>query len=121
MVSDDAENLAKRQKSQDFCRKETERMNSKQNKSRRFNLLLPVIIIFCLMVVMVAYTTRVIWNVAVANIYEVGEDRITNVAARLENYLDMTKSTLWVTADTVDHMAHNGASPEDILRYITEE
>ena len=96
-------------------------MNSKQNKSRRFNLLLPVIIIFCLMVVMVAYTTRVIWNVAVANIYEVGEDRITNVAARLENYLEMTKSTLWVTADTVDHMAHNGASPEDILRYITEE
>ncbi len=87
----------------------------------RRGLLVPILIIFLLMVCMVLYTSHAINDVAVANIHEVGEDRISAEAAQLENYLDMTKSTLWVTADTVDHMVQNGATPEDILDYITEE
>ncbi|MBR6351607.1 MAG: response regulator [Firmicutes bacterium] len=85
------------------------------------NLLVPMIIIFLLMSLMVVYTTETIQNVAVANIYEVGEDKISSIAAEIDNYLEMTKSTLWVTADTVDHMVRNGASVNDIVEYITEE
>ena len=88
---------------------------------RRKHLLLPLGVIFCLMVCMVMYSSRVIYGVTVANVHEVGEDKISGVAAQLENYLDMTKSVLWVTADTVDHMSRSGASPDDVLRYITEE
>ena len=87
----------------------------------RNSLRLPIIIIFLLMMCMVLYTSYVINDVSVANIQEVGEDRISAAEAQLENYLEMTKSTLWVTSDTVDHMSRNGASTDDILRYITEE
>ena len=76
----------------------------------RVKRLLPILLIFLLMVCMVVYTTRAISNVSVANIREVGEDRISSAAAELENYLGTAKSTLWVTADTVDHMIHSGAS-----------
>ena len=104
-----------------FCREEIEGMNTRSREKNRTNLLIPVIIIFCLMVLMVLYTSKTIQDVAIANIHEVGEDRISSVAAQLENYLEMTKSVLWVTADSVDHMVRNGASTQDILQYITVE
>ena len=87
----------------------------------RNSLRLPIIIIFLLMLCMVLYTSYVINDVSVANIHEVGEDRISAAEAQLENYLETTRSSLWVTSDTVDHMSRNGASTKDILRYITEE
>ena len=88
---------------------------------RGVNLRVPILLILCLMLCMVIYTSRVINDVAVTNIREVGEDRISAAAAQLENYLERTRSALWVTADTVDHMLRDGASTEMILDYITEE
>ncbi len=96
-------------------------MNEKNSGRRRFYRVLPMIVILCLMVVMEVYTSIAIRSVATANIHEVGEDRISNVAAQLENYLEMTKSALWVTADTVDYMIRNGSSTDYILDYIMEE
>ena len=96
-------------------------MNEKNSGRRRFNRVLPMIVILCLMVVMEVYTSIAIRSVATANIHEVGEDRISNVAAQLENYLEMTKSALWVTADTVDYMIRNGSSTDYILDYLMEE
>ena len=91
------------------------------SRLRRSNLLVPILIILVLMIIMVIYTSRMINRVAVTNIREVGEDRISAVAAELENYLEMSRSALWVTADTVDHMIRSGAAPEEILDYITVE
>ena len=96
-------------------------MKRKPEEIRRFNLLVPLFFIFILEVLMVLYTSRVIRNVATANIHEVGEDRISSVSAQLENYLEMTKSALWVSADTVDHMIKNGASTQEILDYLLVE
>ena len=96
-------------------------MNEKNSGRRRFYRVLPMIVILCLMVVMEVYTSIAIRSVATANIHEVGEDRISNVAAQLENYLEMTKSALWVTADTVDYMIRNGSSTDYILDYLMEE
>ena len=90
-------------------------------KGSSLSLLIPVLAIFFLMTSMVIYTSRTIRSVAVTNIHEVGEDRISGVASQLENYLEMTKSTLWVTSDTVDHMIHSGETTEEILDYMTEE
>ena len=89
--------------------------------ARRVHRLVPIAVIFCLMVGLVVYSSRAIYDVTVANVHEVGEDRISGVAAELDNYLEMSKSVLWVTADTVDHMTRSGASADDVLRYITEE
>ena len=88
---------------------------------RRSKLFVPILIILVLMIIMVIYTSRIINRISVTNIREVGEDRISGVAAELENYLEMTRSALWVTADTVDHMIRSGATPEEILDYITVE
>ena len=87
----------------------------------KISLLVPMLIIFVLLILMMIYTSRVIQNVSATNIQDVGEDRIDSVTARLENYLDTTKSVLWVTADTVDHMSQNGSNTREILQYITEE
>ena len=87
----------------------------------RFTRLVPMLLIFLLMVGMVLYTNQMISNVSTANIREVGEDRISSAAAELENYLGTAKSTLWVTADTVDHMIRSGASVTGIEDYIIEE
>ena len=84
-------------------------------------VLLPILVIFLLMAIMVLYTSHVINGVVATNIREVGEDRISASAAQLENYLEMTRSSLWVTADTVDHMTRSGASPDGIHRYLVEE
>ena len=101
--------------------KEMENSTEKKQKKSMFHVLFPLVVIFCLMTIMVYYTTHVIRKVAVSNVKEVGEDRISGVAAQMENYLETTKSVVWVTADTVDHMCNNGASTKDILRYIVEE
>ena len=85
------------------------------------HLTIPLVIIFVLMTIMVIYTSNVIRKVAVGNINEVGEDRLSGVAAQIENYLETTKSVLWVTADTVDLMTKTGATTDEILQYITEE
>ena len=92
-----------------------------KTRKERHNLFIPLLIIFCLMVFMVLYTTRVIQDVAVTNIQEVGEDRISSVAAQLDNYLESTRSALWVTADTVDFMLRNGSTNAQIEDYIVEE
>ena len=87
----------------------------------RINLIVPLLIIVCLMVAMVLYTSNVINRISVINIQEAGEDRLSGVTAKLENYLDTAKNALWVTADTVDHMVRNGGTTEQILRYIVDE
>ncbi len=96
-------------------------MKARAREKGKFNLFVPMIVIFCLMVVMVLYTSRVIQDVATGKIHEMGEDRISGVAAQLENYLERTKSALWVSADSVDYMIRNGASTQYILDYIMEE
>jgi len=90
-------------------------------KSRRSNLILPLLIILCLMIGMVVYTSQVINQVTVTNLHEVGEDRISGVSAELETYLDSNKSVVRVAADTVDYMVRTGSTTEEILKYIQEE
>ena len=94
---------------------------NEQKGIRRINLIIPLLVILCLMVAMVLYTSNVINRISVANIQEAGEDKLSGITAKLENYLDTTKNALWVTADTVDHMVRNGGTTEQILRYIVDE
>ncbi len=84
-------------------------------------LVIPLIIIFCLMVIMVVYTSQNVRRVTVNNIHEVGYDKISSVSAKIENYLDTTKGMLWVTAETVDQMT-KGNVPNDIIQqYLVEQ
>lgn len=91
------------------------------NEKHKLNLLGPVITIFLLMIMMVIYTSHAIHGSAVANIQEIGSDRISSVAADLENYLEISKSSLWMTAESVNHMVENGASSDYILNFLVHE
>ncbi|MBR6452283.1 MAG: response regulator [Lachnospiraceae bacterium] len=88
---------------------------------KRIRMLIPMFVILTLMIGMILYTSRIIYSVAVTNIREVGEDRVSSAAAELTNLLETPKSALWVTADTVKLMLDRGESTQSILAYITTE
>ena len=87
----------------------------------RKNLIIILFCTFVLMTLMVVFTTRVIFRTAFSSVQELGDDKTSAITADLENYLDTSKSVLWVAADTVDHMVANGATSDEIIEYITRE
>ncbi len=99
---------------------EENHLNVRTFLHNRYRLIVPLSIILLFMVIMVLYSTRILYKVTVSNMQQVGQDRIVNVANKLENYLFMTKSVLWVTSDTVEYMTENGYNTEKILDYIIE-
>ena len=115
------EKVRVREKKQEEKKEKAKKRPSDAAREFRIAPLVPVLVIFLLMAVMVIYTSRAISSVSAANIREVGEDRISASAAQLENYLEMNRSSLWVTADTVDHMVRSGGTTEEIHNYIVEE
>ncbi len=94
--------------------------DSKENSElkRNNNLVIPLIIIFCLMVIIVVYTSQNVRRVTVNNIHEVGYDKLTSVSAQIDNYLDTTKGMLWVTAETVDQMTQHDVPNDSIQHYL---
>lgn len=92
--------------------------NRKQNKAR---LIFPMVMILFFMILMVSYTSRLLYQASVSNIHEVGEDRIMNTTAKLENYLDTATGVVWAVCDAVDTMKLRGASNDQILEFLTEE
>ncbi len=92
-----------------------------KNKKNKLNFTLFLAITFVLMVLLVVYTSRLFYRISVSNIYEVGTDKISSVSAQLGNYIDTTKSVLWVTADTVDVMTSSKVSNKFIQDYLVLE
>ena len=90
-------------------------------KKNKLNLTLPLATTFILMVLLVVYTSALFYRITISNIYEVGGDKISGISASLGNYLDTTKSVVWVSADTVDFMVKNGESSDVILDYLKTE
>ena len=90
-------------------------------KKNKLNLTLPLTTTFMLMLLLVVYTSALFYRISVSNVYEVGKDKISGLSANLGNYLDTTKSVLWVTADSVDYMVLNGASGETIQDFLVVE
>ena len=90
-------------------------------KRQKMNIALTLLVIIALMFLVIIYTTRLFYKISVANIMEVGADKVAGMATQMENYLDTAKTVLWVTADTVDSMVRNNDSSERILAYLMEE
>ena len=84
-------------------------------------LLVTLTATFVLMALLVAYTTRLMYESSSKHINEIGNDKAAAITAELENYLETARSVLWVAADTVDHMVAKGATNEEIVEYITRE
>ena len=80
-----------------------------------------IIVVFLLLVFVATYIFTSFYRSSERNIEELGESSMKTEAAMIESYLNKSMDVLWVTADTVNYMMDNGASSEEILRYLTTE
>ncbi len=88
---------------------------------RRNSMVIPLILIFVFVAVMVGYTSKLIYNVAVLNSNAVIEDRIKNTSSLVENHLNTAENVLQITADSVHHMLISGSTPARIHEFLVEE
>ena len=98
-------------------------VSDRENRTimRRWNLVLPLLITFILLLLVVFYTSRQFYRISVEKSHEDAMEKVSGTAERLQNYMDTAKSVLWVTADTVDYMIANGESDAHIRRYLEQE
>ncbi|MBQ6967871.1 MAG: response regulator [Lachnospiraceae bacterium] len=88
---------------------------------KKHSMIIPLILVFVFVAVMVAYTSRLIYSVAVSNYNIVIEDRILNVSSLIDNHLNTAENVLHVTADSVNHMLISGSTPSRIHEFLVEE
>ena len=88
---------------------------------KKNSMIVPLILVFVFMVVMVVYTSRLMYSVAVSNTNTVIEDRMLNISSMIENHLNTAENVLHVTADSVHHMLISGSTPARIHEFLVEE
>lgn len=93
----------------------------KKYRHRKHSMIIPLVLVFIFIAVMVAYTSRLMYSVAVSNSNTVIEDRMLNISAMVENHLNTAENVLHVTADSVYHMLISGSTPARIHEFLVEE
>ncbi len=88
---------------------------------RKTGMIIPMIFLFIFMTVMVLYTTRLMYNVAVSNSNAVMEDRILTVSAMINNHLNTAENVLHVAGDSVHHMLISGTTSARIHEFLVDE
>ena len=94
---------------------------TKEYGRKKHNTLIPILLVFVFMALMVVYTSRLLYSVAVSNSNAVIEDRILNISSMVENHLNTAENVLHVTADSVQHMLISGSTPARIHEFLVEE
>ncbi len=95
--------------------------NSKEYGHKNYSLVVPLILVFVFMIVMIVYTSQLVYSVAVLNSNSVIEDRIKNVSSLIDNQLNTAENVLQITADSVHHMLISGSTPARIHEFLVEE
>ena len=90
-------------------------------KEKKGSTVIPLVMVSVFIIVMVIYTSTLVYNVAVLNSTAVIEDRINNVSTLVENHLNTAKNVLQITADSVQHMMISGSTPTRIHEFLVEE
>ena len=91
------------------------------HRHKKHRMIIPLILVFIFMAVMVIYTSRLMYSVAVSNSATVIEDRMLNISSMVENHLNTAENVLHVTADSVYHMIVSGSTPTRIHEFLVEE
>ena len=95
--------------------------NPKGYVRKKHSMIIPLILVFVFVVVMVVYTSSLMYRVAVSNSNAVIEDRMLNISSMIENHLNTAENVLHVTADSVHHMLISGSTPSRIHEFLVEE
>ncbi|MCR4909113.1 MAG: response regulator [Lachnospiraceae bacterium] len=105
-----------REEEQDKDSLRQERAEGKRSRAGIFFIVLGTV---ALMIFSIVYTSGLFYKVSVNSVYGSGEDMAALFATELENYISDARSTLQLTADTVDLMVQNGESGKEIFNYLT--
>ncbi|MBR5377073.1 MAG: response regulator, partial [Lachnospiraceae bacterium] len=93
----------------------------KEYAHKKHSMLIPIMLVFVFMAVMVGYTSRLLFRVAVSNSNAVIEDRMLVISSMVESHLNTAENVLHVTADSVQHMLISGSTPARIHEFLVEE
>ncbi|MBQ9438024.1 MAG: hypothetical protein IJU50_06790, partial [Lachnospiraceae bacterium] len=85
------------------------------------SMIIPLLLVSVFVFVMVVYTSKLIYNVAVLNSNAVIEDRMLSVSSLIENHLNTAENVLQLTAGSVQHMMVSGSTPARIHEFLVEE
>ena len=88
---------------------------------KKHSLFIPLILVFAFMTVMVVYSSKLMYNVAVSNSNAVMEDRILTVSAMVNNHLNTAENVLHVAGDSVHHMLISGTTSARIHEFLVNE
>ncbi|MCR4909313.1 MAG: response regulator [Lachnospiraceae bacterium] len=94
---------------------------SKEYGMKKHSMIIPLILVFVFVAVLVVYTSRLMYSVAVSNSNAVIEDRMLNISSMIENHLNTAENVLHVTADSVHHMLVSGSTPARIHEFLVDE
>ncbi len=94
---------------------------TKEYEHKKNSMLIPLILVFVFVAVMVVYTSRLIYSVAISNSSAVIEDRMLNISSMIENHLNTAENVLHVAADSVYHMLVSGTTPVRLHKFLVEE
>ncbi|MCR5250382.1 MAG: hypothetical protein K6E50_07235 [Lachnospiraceae bacterium] len=83
--------------------------------------LVTIIVIFVLQALMLTYIFTSFYRSAAEDVKALGENNLKGQAAMIETYLNKGSDVLYIVADTVEHMMRNGATRQEILRYLAME
>ncbi len=95
--------------------------NTKKYERNKFGSGVPLTMIFVFVIVLVIYTSRLLYSVAISNSNMVIEDRIYNISSMIENYLTTAENVLHMTSDAVHHMLISGSTSARIHEFLVEE
>ncbi len=95
--------------------------DQKRELRGKFNFAFTLIATFLLMLFAVIYMMRLLYRVSLSDLYTNCDDKVTRISEGLTEYLNTTKSVLWVTADTVDQMMISGVDSKEIHNYLRSE
>ena len=103
-------------------RNQTKKKGEKtEYRHRKFSTIIPLILVSVFIVVLVVYTSKLVYNVAILNSSSVIEDRVSNVSSLVDNHINTAENVLQITADSVHHMMISGSTPSRIHEFLVEE
>ena len=102
-------------------RKQRKEHKEKPRTDRQRGRFVPVILTLCLMAAMMIYTTNVIRSMVVSNAQEAGDDMMHGAAYAIDSYMEVAKSVLDTTANTLDYMMEQNYSTGEIRRFLQRE
>ena len=102
-------------------REQTNKSDKTEYMHRKLSTGIPLILVSAFIIVLVFYTSKLVYNVAILNSSSIIEDRVTNVSSLVDNYINTAENVLQITADSVHHMMISGSTPSRIHEFLVEE